>query len=482
MLSRQIVRYIPSLIIPAVIAFAAIYIYTRVLTPDEYGYYALALSGMTAIGAMGYTWLQMSLMRLIPEAARNQKEASLRIASYIILLIISIALVIAALIYAASSDVSNFRIAMLLCVPLAITRAWLNINQVYHKAHMRIGRFNVLECGQALLGLAFGLLLVMHFGYGSQGAVLGMIIGFLCMALLDVRSLLSLSWKEYDRATLMHIIRFGLPMIVTSSTAAFLAVSDRFLIEHFRDAAELGVYAAGYTLMDRIITMLYMLIATPSFPLTVHKLEHEGVEAARQQTYSNGIATLLIAVPGCVGLIMTAPQLTELLIGPEFRAGALQVMPWIAVSSILGGMSIHYFDHAFYLAKKPHLLLFTQGPAALVNLLLNFMLIPVYGFMGAAYANFISYVLLITLSALVGRNVFAIKFPFLPALQIAAASAVMGATLYFITFPLSFLGLGMMVALGGFVYGTMLLLLNVAGARGRVKGLVGKRIGNPNGN
>lgn len=474
MLSRQIVRYFPSLVVPAIIAFAAIYIYTRVLTPEEYGYYALALSGMTAIGAMGYTWLQMSLMRLIPEAARSGKESALSIASYIILLFISMALVIAALIYAMSSDVSNFRIAMLLCVPLAITRAWLNINQVYHKAHMRIGRFNVLECGQALLGLAFGLLLVMHFGYGSQGAVLGMIIGLLLMALLDVRSLLALSWKDYDRATLMHIVRFGLPMVLTSATAAFLAVSDRFLIEHFRDAAELGVYAAGYTLMDRIITMLFMLIATPSFPLTVHKLEHEGVEAARQQTYYNGVAALFIAVPGCVGLIMTAPQLTELLIGAQFRAGALQVMPWIAVSAILGGMSIHYFDHAFYLAKKPHMLLFTQGPAALVNLLLNFILIPKYGFMGAAYANLASYILLITLSATVGRKVFAIKFPFKPAVQIAVASAVMGAVLYAIPFPLSFLGLGMMVALGGAVYGVMLLVLNVAGARGRVVKLLGK--------
>src|SRR6185312_7319675 len=103
------------------------------------------------------------------------------------------------------------------------------------------------------------------------------------------------------------------------------------------------------------------------------------------------------------------------------RAGAMQVMPWIAAAAILNGMSTHYFDHAFHLGKKSHLLLFTQGPTAAFNLVMNLTLIPRYGYMGAVYSNVCSYILLLTLSICVGRRAFAVRFPFLPAVQIAGA-------------------------------------------------------------
>ena len=69
---------------------------------------------------------------------------------------------------------------------------------------------------------------------------------------------------------------------------------------------------------------------------------------------------LAVALPTCAGLILCDRQLAAVLIGPDFRIGAMQVMPWIAVSSVLNGLSAHYFDHAFHLAKKPYLLAFTQ--------------------------------------------------------------------------------------------------------------------------
>ncbi len=476
MLAKHILGYLPSLVIPAITAFVAIYCYTHILSPAEFGYYALSLNAMTLITAIFYYWLQTSLPRLLPQAMRDGKEKHFQTTSYIAFLVISVVLAVVAMLYAYFAPTGQMYYVIIFAVPLAIARALLNINQSFHRTHLRIGRYNLIECGQAVLGLLVGLLLTMCFALNSSGAVLGMLMGMLCMTLVDIRGICRLKITNYQPTILKEIAQFGLPMVVTYGIATFLSVSDRFLVEHFCGAAQLGIYAAGYTLMDRIITMIFMMIATPSFPLTVNKLEHEGMEAAQRQTYHNGVAILSIALPACAGLLLSGEHLANLLIGPQFREGAIHVMPWIATSSILGGLATHYFDHAFYLAKKPRMLLFTQGPAAVVNLLLNLVLIPRYGFMGAAYANVAAYVILLLLSVLVGRRVFAIQFPFIPALQLAFATGMMALVLTLCAFPVSFMGLCMLVATGGVVYGVSVWTLNVEGVRAKAYKLLRRKI------
>ena len=71
MLAKHVIGYLPSLVVPALTAFAAIYCYTRLLTPREFGQYALALNSMTLLNAVFFYWLQTALPRLIPQAAKE---------------------------------------------------------------------------------------------------------------------------------------------------------------------------------------------------------------------------------------------------------------------------------------------------------------------------------------------------------------------------------------------------------------------------
>jgi O-antigen/teichoic acid export membrane protein len=185
---------------------------------------------------------------------------------------------------------------------------------------------------------------------------------------------------------------------------------------------------------------------------------------------------LALALPACAGLILVNRQLANILIGADFRPGALRVMPWIAIASILGGIAGHYFGHAFYLAKKPHLSLFTAGPAAALNLGMNLFLIPRLGYMGAAYAVVAANVLLVILNVAVGRQVFAIKFPFKPALQIATATGVLAVAISVIPFPENIYGLAGQIGFGVFVYSVGLLAFDVTNIRGNISSAYRKLI------
>jgi O-antigen/teichoic acid export membrane protein len=366
----------------------------------------------------------------------------------------------------------HLKLLIALAVPLALARSLLNMNQAFHRSALDIRSYNVIECGQAVLGLVIGVALVYFAHLGNIGAVLGMILGMAAIALVDLRTMLATPFKHAKRSTIDEIAKFGLPLIATLGFSFIVSASDRYLIDYFHGAEQVGYYAAGYTLMDRINQIIFMLVATPSFPLVIHRLEHDGVEGARAQTYANGVAMLAFVLPVCVGLILTSRQIDAVFIGSALRGGALQVMPWIAAGAALNGMTSHYFDHAFHLAKKPHLLWFSRGPAAVFSLSANLFLIPRFGYIGAAWSAFGAYLLLLVLTIVIGRRAFPIHFPFKPALQIVASVALMAAVLVPISFPLNVLGLAEMVVLGAAAYGIGFVAFDILNVRMRLVALV----------
>ncbi len=294
---------------------------------------------------------------------------------------------------------------------------------------------------------------------------MGTMIGLAAMSLFDVRMLDRAHWRDFDWGVFREVMHFGTPFIVTYGLSFILSGSDRFLIEYFLGPDQVGIYSAGYAFPDRIGQICFMAVATASFPLTVRRLEQEGTEAARDQTYANGVAMLALAVPACMGLLLINRPLAATLIGENFRAGAIQVMPWIAISTIFNGIAAHYFDHAFHLAKKTRLFFFTLGPAALLNFIGNLYAIPHFGVMGAAYTTLAAYALYLILSIVIGRRVFRIKFPFKPALQIAVSTALMALILLGFNFPENLTGLIDMVVIGGAVYGLGILTFDIMGVR-----------------
>lgn len=470
MLGRQILGYTPSLIVPGLMAFGAVYLYTRLLEPYQYGYYALALNSMTVLMAACFYWLEAPVLRLMPQAERENRTDEFRSTIYIIFFAVAALMLVAGSLFVAIVPLGDLTTVALLILPLALARSLLNINQSINRSFMRIRRYNLAECGQAVLGLAIGLLLVEFFGLRDVGAILGLISGILIALLVNCTSVHGIGIRGFDRHYLDETVRFGLPMVLPYALGLVLSLSDRFLLQYFLGATAVGIYAVGYTVVDRVVTMIFSAVVTPALPLAIRRLEQEGVEAAREQTYSNGAVTLMLVVPASVGLVACTDQVVTLLVGTDFRDGARQIMPWIGLSSVLCGLSSQYFDHAFHLAKRTHLLMVTKAPAAVCSVALNVVLIPRYGYMGAAYSAVAAYGLMMIMTIVLGRRVFRMKFPILPALKIVVASALMVATLKALPFGTDWASFITMVFLGAAVYAAALMATNFLGIQQRTKG------------
>jgi O-antigen/teichoic acid export membrane protein len=474
MLVRHIIGYAPSQLITAFMSFAALFCYTRLLTPEEFGNYALIVISMNALATIFFFWLQTSLPRLMPQAIKDGRAQEFRATTYVAYAAVSSILIIMDALAIAFLPLGDYYLVAWLAVPLCLARSFLTMNEAFHRSYLNFNRYNVIECGQAIFGLILGLGLV-YFGHmGSTGAIIGMITGMALMLLVDLRTMLTTPLNKCRRDMFKDIARYGTPLVASFGLSYVVSQSDRYFIKHYQGLAAVGIYSAGYSLMDRITTNLFMLVATPAFPLTMYRYEHEGAEGARDQMYKNGVALLMIALPATAGLFLTNVQLATVFLGPEFREGAIKVMPWIAIGSIMNGFITHYFSYSFHITKKPLLLLFTQGPGAFLNLAMNIMLIPRLGYVGAAYSMVGCYVLMLSLNIWLGHRTFPINFPFKPALQIAGAVAIFVIVLKIIPFSNDLVGLVSEATLGGIIYAAGILAFNVMDARERAMRLCNK--------
>ncbi len=465
MLKRHILGYAPSIIIPALASFGSVYAFTRLLQPEDYGYYALVINTMTLLNGVFFTWQQVALTRMLPEAARSGREDRFQSTIMKSFLVIVLALLFLAWPLSHVIASSSVRTVVWLALLMTAFRSLLNNNLAVHRSRLQVRRYNLIECGQSVSGLFLSIFLVVFFSPSLEAVIIGLVAGMVLMTLIDMPMLIRSVRVPFDRAVFREIVRFGAPLMLSYGLGFIISRSDSYLVDYYLGPVQVGIYAAGYTLMDRLMTFPFTAVSNASFPLIIKKLEEEGGEAARKQAMQSCEVMLALAVPACAGLILVNRTLAEVMIGPALREGAMTVMPWIALSGLLNGLATHYFQHAFHFSKKTGPLFWALQPAALLNLGLNFYLISHFGILGAAYSTVAAYALLLLLTIFIGRRVFPLPFPFWAAVKILLSSLIMMALVSVGRFPSNIWGLLTMVALGAGGYTVAVTTFNVLGLR-----------------
>lgn len=413
MLLRHAYYYFFARGIPGLVNFAALALYTRLMAPGEFGRYSLVLVAVGLVDVMIFQWLRLVLGRFIP-THRNAPQL-------VQAPVLAIFLALAALVVAVGGALAILwpdpviRGLLAIAIPLTVAQAWIQLDLTLASAQLEPARYGRLMGGKSVLAIGLGGLLA-SLGFGEFGPLFGLSVGAVVAWLLFGIS----PWKGVrprwpERSQLREFASYGLPLIVTFALGWVITSSDRMLIAWLLNEAAAGVYAVGYDLPQQAIGLVLTIINTAAHPLATRRLEYDGVEAASIQMRCNGELIVTISLVGAAALFALAPQLVDLLIGSEFRAGALEVLPLAALAAAIAGIKAFHFDIAFHLMRQSKWLVITSAVAALTNVVLNLFLIPKYGIVGAVWATLFAFSLAGAASALLGSRVFPMP-PFLPIL------------------------------------------------------------------
>lgn len=426
-LLRHSAIYLIARGVPGAINFLAIAIYTRLLSPQEYGQYVLVIAAVGFTSVLCFQWINLSLLRFVPssEFAISDLLSTVKATYWAIVGFTALVGTTGILVLAPGDQ----RWLMLIALPLLWLQAWFDMNLELARARLQPARYGIAAGLRAVSAITLGTALV-TLKLGAFAPLLGLATGYV----LGGMTLQALGWKtcrvRLVTPVLKQLLRYGLPLAATLALSYVISSSDRFLIAYHLGEQEAGIYAASYDMVSQFLVMLMMIINMAAYPLVITALEQSGAEAARVQLARNLWLLLAASVPATLGMVLFAPQIASLVLGKSFRQAGTVIIPWIAAATLLAGVRSYYFDLAFQLGKQTIGQLWVVGSSAVVNFVLNMVLIPRTGMLGAAWATIAAYAVALLLSVLLGRRAFTVPLNWRGAGQVLLAAAAMVACWY----------------------------------------------------
>jgi O-antigen/teichoic acid export membrane protein len=467
---RGVLGYLPANLVQAAVGLLTIVIFTRLLTPEQYGHYALGFTIMSLVHTVLFTWNEAALARFW--AADDIKgEAHDHLATiYRVWGVLVIALPVAAGLTFLAPIHGGLRWAALAGVAAILPRTLEKLFQERRRAAGEVRGSVALDIGQTgggfILGVAFA-----WAGLGGAAPLLGAgLAAVLCVVFVFRSEWARSMGGRFNHQRLQRYFAYGAPVSASLVLALVLSSTDRLLIATFLDEASVGVYHAGYSLANRTLDVVFIWLGAAGGPALIMALERGGAASMREAAREQCGFMLLLTLPAAVGLAMVARPLADILVGPDLRVGAAQVTPWIAASGFLGGMTTYYFSQAFTLGRRTGLLLVAMSVPAIANVILNFVLIPHFGLKGAMMATAISYGLGLVVYIVLGRGPMALPIPWSTLAQTSFAAAVMALVLSRLPSPGGVVELAMKASLGAAIYGIIAYALDIGGLRSRAAG------------
>jgi O-antigen/teichoic acid export membrane protein len=244
---------------------------------------------------------------------------------------------------------------------------------------------------------------------GVWGVVLS---GLVASGLLFVITLFpiiqNLSVQLLDKAIFKKVLRFGFPLVFAGIFSMTIELSDRYIIKYLLDIEQVGLYSAGYKLgmLMLLLVMGFNMAWQPFF------LNRDNQNNQLMESISNTVFLFFSLV--CFFIICFAQPLASLkifgysLVGEEFAPG-LSVVPWICAGYLFHGAYILQLPGP-YITNNTIAIAMIRGAGALINIILNFILIPILGIHGAGISTFIAFVLISGLLFMYNKKIYKVQY------------------------------------------------------------------------
>ncbi len=432
---------------------------TKNLSISDYGIWVQIMVTVGLIPAIALLGLPFSMVRFL-SSVKNREDFQEMF--YTMAAIISLAaFVVAALIFLLSGPISsalfNGDRAIVQALSLLVFVECLNnIPFNYFRTVQQIKKYSAFST----LKVALIVSLISYFvlsGQGIRGAVLGLLIsGLIVFLFMSAFVISDIGFGIPRFRNVREYISFGMPTVPGNLSGWVVNSSDRYVIGLLMGTAAVGYYSPGYTLGNIINIFIAPILFLLPAVLCRHYDECNLDEVRSVLDFSTKYF-LALAIPSAFGLtILSRPLLTELSTAEIASQGYL-ITPFVALGAIfLGAYALT--SQVIILEKKTALTGMIWVIAAILNLALNFLLVPYLGILGAAMTTLVAFALAFFATAYYSNRHLYFNFNLGFLIRSVLASGVMSLLLLWMN-PEGLLSLGVAVAGGAVVYFAALILL-----------------------
>jgi O-antigen/teichoic acid export membrane protein len=390
---KQSAIYAAGIIVGKLASFIMLPVYTRYLTPADYGVLELLSMTIDVIGMIAGVGIGSAVFKFYADAEdapAKDRVVSTAGVSAVVLAALTAALgllfapLLTRLVIGEGTDPLYMRIFFLTylfqsCehVPMMLLRA--------QQQAVRVVTCNVVRL---VLNLSLSILFVVHFQMGVLGVLLsGLITGAVMAAALSVYLVRSVGVGfSVDRFRAM--VRFGSPMVLWMLGSFVLVFSDRFFLNHYVGTAEVGIYSLAY----KFAFMLSALAFSP-FDLVWDPHRYEVAKRSdAKEVYARVFLYMNVAVGlGALGISLFVKDFLSLMSDPAF-VPAYRIVPLLLLAQTFSH-AVSYCTLGLFVTSNTRALGRIAFLAVVSTLALNFLLVSQFGIVGATWATVIAYAL-----------------------------------------------------------------------------------------
>ncbi len=363
-------------------------IYTRIISPDELGALELFIAFGNIIALTVALEITQGIARFIPESQGKLRGSfaftglvfTLITYSVSILIFFLFADVLSIFITGSEDYFSEFKLALIYIFFNGFYYYFQNLLRFEGKSLL----FSISSVAYALSNLILVVVFGIILDQGLDAILNSLILSNFFVSVLSLIFLRNSFVKVFRFDLLKKLLAFSLPLVPSSVLVFVSLYIDRYMINYFLGLDNVGIYSVGIKLASA--TALLMV----GFQMAITPLVYKHYKKPETRDSLSLIFRyfVILSLVFFTTFSLFSNEVVVLLTDPDFHKAQI-VIPSLVLAFLFSHMYV--FLPGITIKKKTHIILFINLVAAIFNIFLNILLIPVLGILGAAFATTFGY-------------------------------------------------------------------------------------------
>lgn len=367
------------------LAFIVIPIYTRLLTTSEYGAYSVYISWYNIILIFASLSLSSGFFNVGILKYESDKNGFVSCIQGLSTLSTIIIIIICSVFYNTFCKMTGFDMLTFLVMSLQLIFAtpmlyWSAKERFDYKYRAVVITTVILSVATVVLSLCF-----IHFFTDKKYAL---IIGNAIIQIVFGAYFFVHNWvcgkRFFDKELWKYACSFGIVLIPHYLAYSILNAADRVMIDNICGTSYAGIYSLACNI-SIAINIITVAIDGSLNPWVFRKLKNKDLNSIAKMTDAIVIGFGVVVILCC----LVSPELLQIVSSPEYDE-AKWVMPPVIIGCFFLYLAGCFMRVTFYHEKKNKITI-ASITAAVINILLNYLLIPRCGYIAAAYTTLMSY-------------------------------------------------------------------------------------------
>lgn len=390
-LGKHTLVYTAGIILGKIASFVMLPVYTRYLTPADYG--VLELLGMTidVISMIASVGIVTGVFKFYSDESDTKGKnavistaalSAVGLATATSAIGIAVSPILARMIFGATGNPLYLRMYFL----IYFLQTFEYLPYLLIRAENRSVLFVALNASKLVLTLSLNILFVVILKRGIEGVLLGNILATTASAIVLSAYLIKRVGLWFSRPRFMQLLRFGSAIVPWSLGSFVLVFSDRYFLNYYTNTATVGIYSLAYKFAFLLSVMAYTPFETV---WTVQRFE-VAKQSDAPEVFSRVFLYVNVILGGTALVIcLFIRDFLVLVSAPPFRP-AYRLVPILLGAQVIYVWGL-YWTTGIYVTARTSVMASGSIVLVVITVLVNFALIPRFGAFGAAWATTLAY-------------------------------------------------------------------------------------------